>query len=236
MPEERLPFADRADAGRRLARAIEKEDFADPLVMALPRGGVPVAFEVAAILGAPLELLLVRKIGAPGHEEFGLGALVDGEEPLRVLNAEAMRLVRPSEAYLEEETARQRLELTRRRALYLGDRPRISPKGRNVIIVDDGIATGGTATAAVRAMRQAGAAKLMLAVPVAPPNAIASLRSEVDRIVCLASPASFHAVSIYYDDFSQTTDDEVIALMKRANGEDTGSEAGSGTMSPDGHA
>ncbi|WP_081158571.1 phosphoribosyltransferase [Ensifer aridi] len=213
---ESLIFADRADAGRKLANAIQKEEFADPVVMALPRGGVPVAFEVAAILGAPLELLIVRKIGAPGHAEFGLGALVDGDEPELVLNAEAMRMVRPSEAYVAEETERQRAELRRRRALYLGDRPRISPKGRNIIIVDDGIATGGTAKAAVQALRQAGVAALMLAVPVAPPSAIASLRSKVDRIVCLATPEPFHAVSIYYDDFEQTTDAEVIALLKRA--------------------
>ncbi|WEX76318.1 phosphoribosyltransferase [Sinorhizobium numidicum] len=220
MPHERLPFADRVDAGRRLARAIERENFADPLVMALPRGGVPVAFEVATILKAPLELLIVRKIGAPGHAEFGLGALVDSDEPQLVLNDEAIRLVRPPETYLKEETERQRLELARRRALYLGDRPRISSKGRNVIVVDDGIATGGTAKAAIQALRQAGAAALMLAVPVAPPSAIASLGREVDRIVCLASPEPFHAVSIYYDDFDQTTDAEVVALLKRASGDD----------------
>ncbi|MBB4185542.1 phosphoribosyltransferase [Sinorhizobium terangae] len=218
MPGESLPFADRVDAGRKLARAIEREDFADPVVMALPRGGVPVAFEVAAHLGAPLELLIVRKIGAPGHAEFGLGALVDGEVPQLVLNDEAMRLVHPPEAYIEAETERQRLELTRRRALYVGDRPRVSPKGRNVIVVDDGIATGGTAKAAIQALRKAGAAALMLAVPVAPPSAVSSLRREVDRIVCLSSPSPFHAVSIYYDDFEQTTDAEVVALMKEARG------------------
>jgi putative phosphoribosyl transferase len=219
MFDESLIFADRADAGRRLANAIQREEFADPVVMALPRGGVPVAFEVATILQAPLELLIVRKIGAPGHAEFGLGALVDGDEPELVLNAEAMRMVRPSEAYLAEETERQRAELRRRRALYLGDRPRISPKGRNIIIVDDGIATGGTAKAAVQALRQAGAAALMLAVPVAPPSAIANLRSKVERIVCLAMPEPFHAVSLYYDDFEQTTDAEVVALLKRAGAE-----------------
>lgn len=218
MPGGSIPFADRVDAGRKLARAIEREDFADPVVMALPRGGVPVAYEVAAHLGAPLELLIVRKIGAPGQAEFGLGALVDGEVPQLVLNNEAMRLVRPSEAYVEAETERQRLELTRRRALYLGDRPRVSPKGRNVIVVDDGIATGGTAKAAIQALRKEGAAALMLAVPVAPPSAISSLRREVDRIVCLASPSPFHAVSIYYNDFEQTTDAEVVALLREARG------------------
>ncbi|THK35041.1 phosphoribosyltransferase [Ensifer sp. MPMI2T] len=219
MPGERIPFADRIDAGRKLALAIEREDFADPVVMALPRGGVPVAFEVAAHLGAPLEVLIVRKIGAPGHAEFGLGALVDGEEPQLVLNDEAMRLVHPPEAYVEAETERQRLEITRRRALYLGDRPRVSPKGRNVIVVDDGIATGGTAKAAIQALRKEGVAALMLAVPVAPPSAVTSLSREVDRMVCLASPSPFHAVSIYYDDFEQTTDAEVVALLKQASGD-----------------
>ncbi|MCA1444466.1 phosphoribosyltransferase [Ensifer sp. IC4062] len=219
MPGERIPFADRVDAGRKLARAIEREDFVDPVVMALPRGGVPVAFEVAAHLGAPLELLIVRKIGAPGHAEFGLGALVDGDEPQLVLNDEAMRLVHPQEAYVAAEAERQRLELARRRALYLGDRPRVSPKGRNVIVVDDGIATGGTAKAAIQALRKGGAAALMLAVPVAPPSAVTSLSREVDRIVCLASPSPFHAVSIYYDNFEQTTDAEVVALLKEARGD-----------------
>jgi putative phosphoribosyl transferase len=219
MSHESLCFSDRIDAGRRLGAEIAREGLADPLVMALPRGGVPVAAEVAAILGAPFDLLIVRKIGAPGHAEFGLGALVDGDEPQLVLNAEAMRLVKPSEAYLEAETARQRLELERRRRLYLGDRPRVSPEGRNVIIVDDGIATGGTVRAAVQALRKAGTAALMVAVPVAPPSAIASLRRQVDRVVCLATPHPFHAVSIYYDDFQQTTDAEVISLMSRVNGE-----------------
>ncbi|AWI57774.1 phosphoribosyltransferase [Sinorhizobium fredii] len=233
MSHESHCFADRVDAGRRLAAAIAREGIADPLVMALPRGGVPVAFEVATILDAPLELLVVRKIGAPGHAEFGLGALVDGDEPQLVLNAEAMRLVKPSKAYLEAETARQRLELERRRTLYLGDRPRISAEKRNVVIVDDGIATGGTVRAAVQALRKAGAAELIVAVPVAPPSAIASLRRQIDRLVCLATPNPFHAVSIHYDDFEQTTDAEVIALMRRAKGENTPSQIGNATKSSD---
>lgn len=219
MSHQSARFADRRDAGRQLACAIECEDFADPIVMALPRGGVPVAFEVATVLGAPLEVLIVRKIGAPGHTELGLGALVDGDEPQLVLNAETMRLLRPPEAYVEAEAERQRRELARRRALYQGDRRRISAKGRNVIIVDDGIATGGTAKAAIQALRQEGARAIMLAVPAAPPSAIESLRRQADRIVCLATPNPFRAVSLHYDDFEQTTDAEVIALMKRARGE-----------------
>ncbi|MDX0553684.1 phosphoribosyltransferase [Sinorhizobium medicae] len=219
MTQESIVFADRTDAGRRLGHAIRKERFSEPLVMALPRGGVPVAFEVAKILAAPLDLVIVRKIGAPGHPEYGIGALVDSDGPQVVLNAEAMRSVNPSESYVEAETERQRHELARRRALYLGDQMRRSPRGRNVIIVDDGIATGGTAKAAARALRQAGAAALMLAVPVAPASAVASLRDEVDRFVCLTTPNRFHAVSIYYEDFEQTTDAEVIALLKRTRGE-----------------
>lgn len=218
MSRQSICFADRPDAGRQLARAIEREDFADPIVMALPRGGVPVAFEVAAVLHAPLEVLIVRKIGAPGHAELGLGALVDGDEPQLVLNAETMGLVRPSEAFVAAEAERQRHELARRRALYQGDRPRLSPKERNVIIVDDGIATGGTVKAAILALRQAGAQAIMLAVPVAPQSAIASLACQADRIVCLATPNPFRAVSLHYGDFEQTTDAEVIALLKRARG------------------
>lgn len=210
-------FEDRADAGRQLAQAVAGEALSDPLVMALPRGGVPVAYEIAIHIGAPLEILIVRKIGAPGHLEFGLGALVDGEEPELVLNREAMRLVRPPKGYVEAETERQRAEILRRRALYFGDRAPTSPKDRDVILVDDGIATGGTVRAAIRALRKAGARRLLLAVPVAPKGEIAELRNSVDRIICLATPSAFRAVGLHYRDFEQTTDEEVVALMNKAN-------------------
>ncbi|WDZ75243.1 phosphoribosyltransferase [Ensifer adhaerens] len=209
-------FEDRADAGRQLAEVIEDETLVDPLVVALPRGGVPVAYEIAVRIGAPLDILIVRKIGAPGHAEFGLGALVDGEEPELVLNREAIRLVRPAKGYLEAETTRQHAEILRRRALYFGDREPISPRDRDVILVDDGIATGGTVRAAIRALRRAGPRRLILAVPVAPKSEITELHSSVDRIICLATPFAFRAVGLHYRDFEQTSDEEVIALMKKA--------------------
>jgi putative phosphoribosyl transferase len=189
---------------------------ADPLVLALPRGGVPVAFEVARALGAELDLLLVRKIGAPGQEELGLGALVDGNEPEVVWNEDAIRLVRPSPDYLAAETQRQLREIERRRKRYFGDRPAAVAKDRTVIVVDDGIATGGTVRSALRALRRAGARRLILAVPVCPRDAVAALREEADEVVCLAQPEPFYAVGLHYGDFEQTSDDEVAALLEQA--------------------
>lgn len=214
-------FEDRTDAGRQLAETIAGEEtLADPLVVALPRGGVPVAYEIAVRIGAPLDILIVRKIGAPGHAEFGLGALVDGEEPELVLNRQAILLVRPAKGYVEAETGRQHAEILRRRALYFGDRQPLSPKDRDVILVDDGIATGGTVRAAIKALRRAQPRRLLLAVPVAPKGELNELRSSVDRIICLATPAAFRAVGLHYRDFEQTSDEEVIALMKKARRED----------------
>ncbi|WP_429806640.1 phosphoribosyltransferase [Ensifer sp. B1-9] len=215
-------FENRADAGRQLAEAVEVETLTDPLVVALPRGGVPVAYEIAIRIGAPLDVLIVRKIGAPGHAEFGLGALVDGEEPELFLNRQAIRLVRPARGYLEAETERQHAEILRRRALYFGDREPLSPRDRDVILVDDGIATGGTVRAAIRALRRANPRRLILAVPVAPKGELADLRNAVDRVICLATPSAFRAVGLHYHDFEQTSDEEVIALMKKARREDEG--------------
>lgn len=213
-------FEDRADAGRQLAETIAGETLIDPLLVAPPRGGVPVAYEIAVRIGAPLDILIVRKIGAPGHAEFGLGALVDGEEPELVLNRQAIRLVRPAKGYLEAETQRQHAEILRRRTLYFGDRTPVSPRDRDVILVDDGIATGGTVRAAIRALRRASPRRLILAVPVAPKSEIAELRSSVDLVICLATPFAFRAVGLHYRDFEQTSDEEVIALMKKARRED----------------
>lgn len=209
-------FEDREDAGRKLARAVAAEDLSDPLIMALPRGGVPVAYEIAVHIGAPLEILIVRKIGAPGQLEFGLGALVDGDDEDLVLNSDAIRIVSPPRGYVEAEAARQRAEIERRRALYFGDHAPLSPKDREIVLVDDGIATGGTVKAAIKALRRAGARRLMLAVPVAPKSALVELGSLVDGIVCLATPFAFRAVGLHYRNFEQTTDEEVMALMKRA--------------------
>jgi putative phosphoribosyl transferase len=212
-------FEDRRDAGQKLARALERFRGQNALVLALPRGGVPVAFEVARHLGAELDVLLVRKIGAPGQEEYGIGAVVDGRDPQIVWNDEALRVVRPSEGYKAAETARQLREIERRRQIYFAGRQAPSAKGRTVILVDDGIATGGTVRSALRALRRAQPTRLILAVPVAPPDAIEALRGEADEVICLATPEPFRAVGLHYGDFSQTSDEEVLALLSAARAE-----------------
>lgn len=216
MFEARDVFADRQDAGRRLATAVAKYADANPLVLALPRGGVPVGFEVASALGATLDILIVRKIGAPGHAEYGIGAVVDGANPQVVLNEEAMRIVRPSPDYLEAEKNRQLAEIERRRETYMEGRPPVPVEDRTVIVVDDGIATGGTVKAALRSLRRAGARRIILAVPVAPPDTIEALAQEADEVVCLSTPEAFRAVGLHYENFEQTSDEEVVSLLHRA--------------------
>ena len=211
-----IRFRDRRDAGRRLAAALARYREIRPIVLALPRGGVPVGFEVARALAAPLDVLLVRKIGAPGYPELGLGAVVDGADPHVVLNDSVMREVMPSPGYVEAETERQLAEIERRRRLYRGDRPAPSVAGRVVILVDDGIATGGTVTAALRGLAAAKPARLVLAVPVAPPDVLETLSQLADDVVCLSAPYVFGAVGRFYEDFSQTTDEEVIRLLAEA--------------------
>jgi putative phosphoribosyl transferase len=213
MIGESESFRNRRDAGMKLAHALRRFTTADPIVLALPRGGVPVGFEVAKVLGAPLEVLIVRKIGAPGHEEFGLGAVVDGSEPQVVLNEEALAAVQAPRSYLDAEVERQLLEIERRRRVYLGDRAPLLTRGRTVIVVDDGIATGGTVTTALKALRQTRPEYVILAVPVAASQSITSLRGDADEIICLATPEPFWAVGQYYRDFAQTTDEEVVALL-----------------------
>jgi putative phosphoribosyl transferase len=213
MDSETGIFLDRRDAGRRLAETLQRFATAAPLVLALPRGGVPVGFEVAKALGAPLEVLIVRKIGAPGHEEFGLGAVVDGVEPQIVLNDEAMAAVQAPRSYIKAEIERQIVEIERRRRVYLDDRTPLPTRGRTVIVVDDGIATGGTVTTALKALRQTRPEYVILAVPVAAPQSIDALAGEADEIVCLSTPEAFWAVGQYYRDFAQTADEEVVALL-----------------------
>ena len=210
------PFRDRKDAGQQLARALIPRAPDHPLVLGLPRGGVPVAYEVACELDADLDIVFVRKLGAPGHEELGIGAVIDGADPQIVLNEEIIRQIAPDAAYVKAETRRQLAEIERRRQVYLGDRKPISVAQRNVILVDDGIATGGTVRAALKGLRRARAGKVLLAVPVAPPDAIRSLAAECDGIVCLASPDPFYAVGAYYVNFEQTGDAEVTHLLADA--------------------
>lgn len=210
------PFLDRRDAGRKLAAALMHLKADKPVVLALPRGGVPVAYEVALALDAPLDVLIVRKIGAPGHPELGLGAVVDGANPQRVLNDSVMRQVYASPEYIEDEQRRQLVEIERRRQLYCGDRPPVPTAGRTVIVVDDGIATGGTIKTALMALSKGDVKHLTFAVPVAPAEVVDDLQRDFPDGVCLHTPDFFRAVSLHYGNFTQTTDEEVVALLDSA--------------------
>ncbi|KQX20050.1 MULTISPECIES: phosphoribosyltransferase [unclassified Sphingomonas] len=216
MSRRDFTFHDRREAGQRLARALDRHASAHPLVLALPRGGVPVAYEVARALDAELDLLFVRKLGAPGYEELGIGAVVDGADPQLVLNEDIVRQFAPSPNYIRAEMQRQLAEIERRRRVYLGNGAPIRVDGRTVILVDDGIATGGTVKAALKALRKAHARRIILAVPVAPADSVAALRGECDELVCLAQPEPFHAVGTHYAVFDQTSDAEVIGLLEDA--------------------
>ena len=211
-----MTFVDRRDAGRQLARTLLQYRSEDPVVLALPRGGVPVGYEVASALGAPLDILVVRKLGAPGQAELGIGAIVDGERPEGVLNEEVVRLLDVPDEYLRQEIARQLREIRRRQAAYRGGHEAVSVADRTAILVDDGLATGGSMRAAIRGVRRAGPRRVVLAVPVAPADTVASLRSEVDDVACLSTPELFGAVGNFYEDFSQTSDAEVVELLAAA--------------------
>ncbi|HEY0971665.1 MAG TPA: alpha/beta family hydrolase [Gemmatimonadales bacterium] len=210
-------FQDRTEAGRRLAAALAHHS-GDPdvRVLALPRGGVPVAYEVARALHAPLDVFIVRKLGLPGHEEFAMGAIASGGVSL--VNEEVVRHFRVSDAEVERVIEDERRELERRERHYRGDRPLPELSGHVVILVDDGLATGATMRAAIAALRQELPARLVVAVPVAAADTCDELRAEVDEVVCLATPEPFRAVGLWYADFSQTTDEEVHALLDRAAG------------------
>jgi putative phosphoribosyl transferase len=214
-----LPYADRREAGRALADALADRHWdAPPVVLALPRGGVPVAVEVALRLRAPMGLLLVRKLGAPNQPELAIGALAQLQPqrpPLRVTDDELMRWTGATEQSLARVTQRETVELARRRDRYLAGRTPPALAGRTLILVDDGLATGTTARAAARCARLAHPARLVLAVPVAPAEAVRALASEVDEVLCLWQPPAFHAVGAHYADFRQVDDDEVAATMSR---------------------
>lgn len=209
-------FRDRQEAGQRLAQVLAARGFADPVVLALPRGGVPVAFEVARALDAPLDLVLVRKIGTPMQPELAAGAVVDGGAMELVRNEDVIAAARIPESWLREQAIRELAEIERRRRLYVGGRARVPIDGKTAIVVDDGIATGATTRAALRAVRRRHPKQLVLAVPVAPEETLAALRTEVDEVVCLATPHPFGAIGYFYRDFRQLEDDEVRELLARA--------------------
>jgi predicted phosphoribosyltransferase len=208
-------FRNRADAGRALARRLAHyADRPDVLVLALPRGGVPVAYEVARALGAPLDVFLVRKLGVPGQEELAMGAIATGG--VRVLNEEVVRLLQIPDEVIDSVAETEWRELERREREYRDDRPLPEVHGRTVILIDDGLATGSTMRAAVAALRQQGPARLVIAVPVAAGPTCEDFRGEVDEVVCAQTPEPFYAVGSWYKDFSQTGDAEVHALLERA--------------------
>jgi putative phosphoribosyl transferase len=209
-------FVDRHDAGRQLAERLLILKLERPVVLALPRGGVPVGFEITRRLRAPLDLMLVRKIGAPFQKELAVGAIADGGYPELVVNDEIVASLDIPDGYFEEAKAAAVRELERRREAYLAGHSPVEIAGRTAIVVDDGIATGATMIAALRSTRHRRPAAIVLAVPVAASDVLHRLRPEVDRIVCLRMPSDFMAVGAYYDDFRQLRDSDVITLLDRA--------------------
>ena len=209
-----MMFRDRRDAGRQLTARLMSYRARDPVVLALPRGGVPIGAEIAQALDAPLDVVLVRKIGVPFQPELALGAIVDGAEPELVIDTELMAMLAIPDSYVQEQRERQLKEIERRRHLYVEGRPAEEVAGRTAIVVDDGIATGYTMRAALRAIRRREPRHLVLAVPVAPPETIAALAPEVDEIVCLSTPDHFGAIGQFYADFRQIDDAEVVALLR----------------------
>jgi putative phosphoribosyl transferase len=210
-----MPFANRTDAGRQLAQALARYKNRGAVVLALPRGGVPVAAEVAAALNAPLDLILVRKIGVPMQPELAMGAVVDGSSPLVVRNEEVIALAGVDETDFKAVCDAELAEIERRRQRYLGGRERIDVAGRIAIVIDDGIATGATTRAALRATRARQPKNLILAVPVAPTESLAAMQEEADEVVCLEDYESFGAIGFYYSDFRQTSDQQVIDTLAR---------------------
>lgn len=209
------PFSNRTEAGQLLARKLTTyTNRSDVLVLALPRGGVPVAFEVAKALNAPLDICLVRKLGVPGHKELAMGAIATGV--VMVLNEEVVESVGISKEIINQVAAQEQQELERRDRLYRGNRPVPEVKNRTILLIDDGIATGSTMRAAITTLRKQQPKSIVVAVPVAPPSTCNELKLEVDQVVCLTMPPTFHAIGLWYEDFSQTTDEEVRNLLAQA--------------------
>jgi putative phosphoribosyl transferase len=207
-------FRNRAEAGRKLAKRLLAYRSLVPIVLALPRGGVPVGFEIATALGAPLDVIFVRKIGVPSQPELALGAIVDGDHPEIFINERLKDELEIPDAYIREESDRQLVEIERRRELYLEGRPSLPLSGRPVIVVDDGIATGATMRAALLAIRRQHPSSIALAVPVAAADALETLRSEVDDVICLSTPTSLGGVGQFYRNFQQVDDETVITLLR----------------------
>jgi len=213
----RFRFRDRHDAGRRLATELRVyANRPDVLVLALPRGGVPVGFEVATALNVPLDVFVVRKLGLPWQQELAIGAIASGG--VRVLDVDLIRVARVSDADVERVTATEKAELERQERRYRGDRPFPDLHEKTVILIDDGLATGSTMRAGVEALREEGPARIVVAVPVASPETCEAFRDIADDIICAETPEPFRAVGLWYDDFSQTTDEEVHDLLDRARG------------------
>lgn len=208
-------FKDRREAGQVLIEALRPLLRDTPVILALPRGGVPVAYEIATAFNAPLDLMLSRKIGAPGHEEFAIGAVVDGAAPHWVVDQVALDYFHTPPGWFEAEKDRQIEEIERRRAVYCGDRPPVALAGRDVIVVDDGVATGNTAKVVLMALADSQLARLIFAAPVGAPESLAALRPLVDELVCPVTPDPFRAVGLHYERFDQTTDEEVIELLAK---------------------
>jgi putative phosphoribosyl transferase len=215
MAMTRPLFRDRRAAGRLLAsKLLRYAERPDVIVLALPRGGVPVGYEVARALDVPLDVFVVRKLGVPGHEELAMGAVASGG--VRVLNEQIVRAVVIPDHVIDAVAAREQEELVRRERVYRGDRPPLDVRGRTVILVDDGLATGATMHAAIEALRQQQPARIVVAVPTASPETCEALRAKADDVVCAATPDPFYAVGLWYADFSQTSDDEVRELLARS--------------------
>lgn len=209
-----MRFADRREAGAKLGRALAAEQPVDPVVTALPRGGVPVGYEVALALGCELDVLVVRKVGVPFHPELAMGAVAEGEAV--VMNREVMASVGIDDELFEDRAAMERAELETRLSLYREAAPAIDPEGRTAIVVDDGLATGSTALAAIAVLRARGAAGVWLAVPVAPADSIPVIGKQADRVIVLEQPRRFMAVGAWYRDFSPTSDSEVLDLLRQS--------------------